>query len=430
MWPRKQLDIGWMDLAYGVGQVFLPFARPNDERVAGTAWIPAREALVCLSVRTGWDLLLSVLRLPPGSEVIMSAVTVPDMARIVRHHGLVPVPVDVDAATLEPSLDELEEAITPRTRAILVAHLFGSRIDMGPIVELAREHKLLVIEDCAQAYVGRAYAGHPESDACLFSFGPIKTATALGGAVLRIRDTSLRADMARRQRNYPVQSRWFYFTRLLKYAALRAISMRYAYGALVGLCRTVGVDYDYKFATIAKSFAAEGFFEHIRRQPCMPLVRLLRRRLATYDQANAEQLCRRTARGRRVADDLAAGLVPGGENPTNTYWVLPVRIGTSNGAESALQQAGFDATGRSSLVVVPYPDAAATDGLASRGSADPPPRLAPWLEETVFLPNGDAMTGDEFERMRTVLGHEFGNGKATPTHERESVERARVPVAP
>ena len=55
---------------------------------------------MCLSVRSGWDLLLHVLAWPAGSEVIVSAITHPDMIRILRAHGLVPVPVDVDLDTL------------------------------------------------------------------------------------------------------------------------------------------------------------------------------------------------------------------------------------------------------------------------------------------------------------------------------------------
>ena len=70
--------------------------------------MPADEAIVFLSVRTGWDLLLTALALPAGSEVVTSAVTIPDMVRIIEHHGLTPVPVDVDAVGLEIDLEQLE----------------------------------------------------------------------------------------------------------------------------------------------------------------------------------------------------------------------------------------------------------------------------------------------------------------------------------
>ena len=74
-----------------------------------------------MSVRAGFELLLDALELPTGSEVAVSAVTHPDMCRIIQRHGLRAVPVDIDEDKLAPRLDLLEEAITSRTRAILVA---------------------------------------------------------------------------------------------------------------------------------------------------------------------------------------------------------------------------------------------------------------------------------------------------------------------
>src|SRR6476659_2205363 len=181
MWPRKQLDIGWSDLAFGLLQIVSARSRPTELTVVGHDWLPPEEAILTLSVRSGLDLLLTALELPTGSEVIVSAVTIPDMVRIVEHQRLVPVPVDVDGRTLQPVFEDLERSITPRTRAILVAHLFGTHIDMGPIIELAKQHELLVIEDCTQAFVGNSYAGHPASDCALFSFGPIKRRRRLAG---------------------------------------------------------------------------------------------------------------------------------------------------------------------------------------------------------------------------------------------------------
>ena len=210
MWPRKRLDIDWADLWFAAFQLVASRKRPTVDEVVGDRWIPPDEALICLSVRTGWDLFLTAMHWPRGTEIVVSAVTIPDMPHIVEHHGMVPVPVGVDADCLAPSPDDLERAITPRTRAIVIAHLFGSQVDMEPIVAVARRHCLLVIEDCAQAYVGSSYAGNADTDVAMFSFGPIKTATALGGAVLRIRDPRLRDQMERLQLAYPMQSRAAY----------------------------------------------------------------------------------------------------------------------------------------------------------------------------------------------------------------------------
>ena len=139
-------------------------------------------------MRTGFDLWLQSLALPPGSEVLVSAITIRDMVRIIEAHGLVPVPVDVNPEDLSVNVESLRRAVSPRTRAILVAHLFGTRPPLEPILEIARQHNLLVAEDCAQAFAGRHFTGHPEADISMFSFGSIKTATALGGAIVRVRD--------------------------------------------------------------------------------------------------------------------------------------------------------------------------------------------------------------------------------------------------
>jgi dTDP-4-amino-4,6-dideoxygalactose transaminase len=101
------------------------------------------------------------------------------MVAVIEHHGLVAVPIDLDPASCAVNLDALVAAITPRTRAVVVAHLFGSRMRMDAVVELAQRHSLFLLEDCAQAFAADAYRGHAGSDVTLFSFGTIKTATAI-----------------------------------------------------------------------------------------------------------------------------------------------------------------------------------------------------------------------------------------------------------
>jgi dTDP-4-amino-4,6-dideoxygalactose transaminase len=419
MWPRKQLDIDWADFAFGLRSMLRP-TRCRDTAILPSGWISTDEGLVSLSVRTGWDLFLTALGLPPGSEIIMSSVTIPDMSRIVQHHCLVPVPIDVDARRLEPDLDELEQSISPRTRAILVAHLFGSRIDMTPIIDVARQHRLLVIEDCAQAFVGRAYGGHPDSDCSMFSFGPIKTATALGGAVLRIRDSDLLEKMALLQHAYPLQSKRAYLARLSKYLSLRVLCKRLAYGALVrGYC-ALGIDYDAAFSHAAHSFGQNNFFDRIRRRPSAPLIAMLERRLKRFDGRGLARLEHRAACGRELARILPAGMVVGAENSSHTYWALPARVANCPEVLAALRAAGFDATARSSLVPIAGP----LDGLANGH------RRATWLEETIFLPNGDDMPDDQWQRMSSILC-EVARAvpAAEPPRRRERLTTSRVSVA-
>jgi len=160
-----------------------PVRERRPQQSAEQTWPGSDDVIACLSARSGLDLMLGQLGLPAGSEVLVSAVTIEDMVTILRHHGLVAVPMDVKPTDMSPSFKDINRAITSRTKAMLIAHLFGTRLPLQPFAEKAQEHGLLLWEDCAQAFDGR-YAGHPEADAVMFSFGPIKTATALGGGAV------------------------------------------------------------------------------------------------------------------------------------------------------------------------------------------------------------------------------------------------------
>ncbi|TMD19068.1 MAG: DegT/DnrJ/EryC1/StrS aminotransferase family protein, partial [Chloroflexi bacterium] len=168
-------------------------------------WSPAGHALATYSVRSGFHLLLSTLQLPPGSEVMFSAVTHPDMPRLAMHHGLVPVPVDLDRGTLAPRPDALTRALTPRTRILVVAHLFGGLVDLDLAWEMCESRGVLLVEDCAQAFRGPLDTGNPLADVSMFSFGMLKTATALGGALFTVRNASLLQRMRDIQAAWPQQ---------------------------------------------------------------------------------------------------------------------------------------------------------------------------------------------------------------------------------
>jgi len=93
------------------------------------------------------------LDLDPGSEVIVAPIT--DMGTIIPilMQQLIPVFADVDPTTCNITPSSVAEKITDRTRAIIVVHMFGHPCEMGPMVELARKHKLFLIEDCCQAFL-------------------------------------------------------------------------------------------------------------------------------------------------------------------------------------------------------------------------------------------------------------------------------------
>ena len=104
MIPRNRLDIELTDLLYGFTRsLFPPDAEEARQRIAAL-WSPEGGVAVCLSVRSGFDALLAELAFPPGSEILVSALTIRDMVRIIGEHGLVAVPVDLD--TIQFTLQE------------------------------------------------------------------------------------------------------------------------------------------------------------------------------------------------------------------------------------------------------------------------------------------------------------------------------------
>jgi len=118
----------------------------------------------------------------PGDEVITVPFTFFATVATIGYVGAVPVYVDIDPRTFNIDVSKIEAAITERTRAILPVHLYGQPADMDPILDIARRHNLVVIEDAAQAH-GAEYRGKRAGnigDMGCFSFYPTKNLGAAG----------------------------------------------------------------------------------------------------------------------------------------------------------------------------------------------------------------------------------------------------------
>jgi dTDP-4-amino-4,6-dideoxygalactose transaminase len=144
----------------------------------------------CIALNSGTSALhlaLLAAGVGPGDEVITVPFTFVASVSAVTYTGARPVLVDIDPRSFTMDPGAIEAAITPRTKAILPVHLYGQSADMDPIMEVARRHGLVVIEDAAQAH-GAKYKGRPVGsigDMACFSFYPGKNLGAYGegGAV-------------------------------------------------------------------------------------------------------------------------------------------------------------------------------------------------------------------------------------------------------
>jgi len=364
VFPRHRLDIGATDLWFALRATF---GRTDPAQAAAELLRTAgleRCGLVCLSVRSAWDLLLGVLDWPPGSEVLVSAITHPGMVAILRAHGLQVVPVDLDLDTLAPSVAALEAARTDRTRGVLVAHLFGGRLDLDPLLGFARRHDLLLVEDGAQAFTGLASLVPSGADASLFSFGLIKTASAAGGALMTVADPTLLARLRTAHAHWPRQRARSYAAKLAKTAGLALFNEPWRFAVLQRACRAARIDLDGMINAATRSFAAgPAMLAKIRRRPAAGLVALLHRRLRRVD---ADRLTARAALG----EELAAGLPgtyrhPGERLHRRTHWLFPVAAPDPDRLVAELRRRGVDASqGTSNLAAVATPDGRVPPGAA------------------------------------------------------------------
>ena len=167
----------------------------------------------CVGVGNGLDALHLILRgygIGAGDEVIVPSNTYIATWLAVSHAGAIPVPVEPDARTYNINPTLIEAAITPRTKAIMVVHLYGQPADMDAINAIAKKHQLKVIEDAAQAH-GARYKGRRVGslgDAAAFSFYPGKNLGAVGDGGAVTTNDPLLADKVRVLGNYGSQIKY------------------------------------------------------------------------------------------------------------------------------------------------------------------------------------------------------------------------------
>jgi len=170
-----------------------------------------------IGVASGTDALLISLRavgVEPGDEVITTPFSFFATAGVISRLGARPVFVDIEADSynIDPTL--IEAAITPKTKAIIPVHLFGQVADMDPIMEIAQQHKVAVVEDAAQA-IGAEYKGRPAGsfgDLGCFSFYPSKNLGAGGDGGMIVTNNEQYAEACRSLRCHGEKPKYFHHT--------------------------------------------------------------------------------------------------------------------------------------------------------------------------------------------------------------------------
>ncbi len=145
---------------------------PNIKAFEGELanYLACNEVITCGNGTDALQIAMMALNLEPGDEVIVPAFTYVATAEVIGLLGLTPVMIDVDPDTFNITKEQIEEAITDRTKLIVPVHLFGQCTDMEPVMNFARQYNLAIVEDTAQA-IGAKYT---------FSDGTVSRAGCMG----------------------------------------------------------------------------------------------------------------------------------------------------------------------------------------------------------------------------------------------------------
>jgi dTDP-4-amino-4,6-dideoxygalactose transaminase len=177
-------------------------------------YVETSEAVGVDSGLSALELGLRALGIGPGDEVIVPAHTFIASASAVSFVGATPVFVDIDPRTYTINIDEIEQRITSKTKAIMAVHLYGQAADLDGIAAVGAVHGLAVVEDACQAH-GARYKGHRVGalgSFGAFSFYPAKNLGAYGdGGVLVTNDPAI-AQVVRRMRNYGQDQKYHHVT--------------------------------------------------------------------------------------------------------------------------------------------------------------------------------------------------------------------------
>ncbi len=203
-----QEELENLERAIRSGQLNCTGGRETEAfEAAFAARMGTAQAIACASGTAAVHAALAALRLEPGDEVITTAIT--DMGAImpIIYEGALPVFADVDTEDLNITAESIRQQLSERSRAVIVTHLFGMPCDMAAIREVAQENELVVIEDCAQAFLaessGKLVGSHGQIAS--YSFQQGKHMTTGEGGMLTCDD----AELTQRMRRF-VNKGWAY----------------------------------------------------------------------------------------------------------------------------------------------------------------------------------------------------------------------------
>lgn len=207
---KEEICQGLLDVLESSQFILGPQGRALEQEIA--AYCGVRHAFGVASGTDALHLALLAAGIGAGDEVITTAFTFIATAEAIAYVGAKPVFVDIDPATFNIDVSKIEDALTPRTRAILPVHLFGQPADLESLARLCDKHNLKMIEDCAQSF-GAAYGERMTGswgDLGCFSFFPSKNLGCYGDGGMIVTDDDQLAENIQMLRNHGSRERYYH----------------------------------------------------------------------------------------------------------------------------------------------------------------------------------------------------------------------------
>lgn len=303
-----------------------------------------------MSIRTTWDLLLTKLNLETGSEILVSSITISNMIDIIKLHGLTPIPFDQNLSNMSIDYDDISKKITPKTKIVLIAHIFGAITPMSPLQKLKNKYPtLLVVEDYAQSFkTPRDWKDQEWVDVSMLSFGTIKTMSCLGGSLSFIRDSKLAKSLQTTYAYYPQFESSTLLKKIIKGLLLKFFSQKSIYSFSYQFCRVFGFNFDTIISRSIKGFSGENLLYLIRKQLPSSILSLMIKKINhpktfIYDQQkNALFLLQHLKNPENVI---------GYQHTNHGYWLFAVKFNHPKLLIDAMHKVGIDATQNTSHMI-------------------------------------------------------------------------------
>lgn len=376
--------------------------------------LESRDAVLLPHARVALLAILRALDLPPGSEVLMTPVTIPDVVNAVLVAGLRPVFVDLGERTCNVDPLALAARATPRSRAVLVTHLSGLASPMEEILRVAGAHRLVVLEDCSQA-MGARFDGKMLGTfgrAGFSSLSTLKPVASFHGGLAVTDDAALAAALREAARAMPAPSRRWLFKMFARDAILHAashplpFSLAGYYGvatleriapAVVDELQRGNIVYDAarraarvkrKTELAASFFAAYTDAQAVLAEGC----------LDAMDAGNRRRVALASRLHGRLEEASVPGLVRLDPRGSPTFWRYPLWTPDPDALRAFLRRRGIDAA-RTNLCC------ASREPAFAELAADTPNAVA-FVDGMVFLPlHPDLDEGDMDHVARAVIEH-------------------------